>query len=303
LRAAIQELEAKQAGFEALKERAANAEQAHTAAAEGHQGYLAAEAEAARLAAARAEEALAAGQLEQGRREADAARSACDAAIAAYSRAAHDQAKAALEESVGRLRALERDLQRDEERLTEARARAAQLRVAQEEERAHEQRHAQLTAQRDLLEHLRKVLRDAGPRVAEHLVLAVNLRAQQIYTALSPLDPGSLDWQTDYELRVKTASGERRFATLSGGQKVKAALALQLALVQQFSQAGICIFDEPTYALDADSRGRLAEAIVEAQRISGFEQLFLVSHDDAFDELAEHTVWLAYSPATGTHVA
>jgi exonuclease SbcC len=289
--------------FEELRARAARAEKARSEAADGHRAYLAAEADSGRLAQARADAALALGLLERARREAQEAHQALQAAQAAYDAQAHARARTELEESAGRVSALERDVARDAAQLDDARRRAERLKLAQEQWRQESQRKALLEGRRDVLEHLRRALRDAGPLVAEHLVQAVNLRARKIYAALSPHDPGQLDWQADYELRVGTTSGVRRFATLSGGQKVKAALALQLALVQQFSQAGICIFDEPTYALDAESRALLAEAIVEAQKVSRFEQLFIVSHDDAFDNLVEHTVVLEYSPASGTRLA
>ena len=54
--------------------------------------------------------------------------------------------------------------------------------------------------------------------------------------------------------------------------------------------------------MDADSREKLAEAIVEVQRISGFDQLLLVSHDDAFDGKIEHVVCVKKNVATGTAV-
>jgi exonuclease SbcC len=302
LKESIAQLLARQAEYEALEVHATEAQTARSAALEGHQRYLAAEADAKRLEQSRADAALAAGLLEQSRRDAAQALRERDAARAAYDADSHARTRAALEGAVQRVSALETQLEGDERRLEDARRRAAQCAAAIEEFRVQTQRHTLLEARRDLLEHLRKSLRDAGPLVAEQLVQAVNSRAQTIFTALTPHDPGRLDWQSDYELRVVTSSGTRRYATLSGGQKVKAALALQLALVQQFSQAGLCIFDEPTYALDAESRERLAQSIVEAQRVSRFEQLFIVSHDDAFDELVEHTVTLEYSPATGTRV-
>ena len=63
---------------------------------------------------------------------------------------------------------------------------------------------------------------------------------------------------------------------------MKVALAMQLALVKEFSTAGFCAFDEPTYGLDAESRGLLAEAVVRAAEECQFEQLLVVSHDQAF---------------------
>ncbi|MBI3831190.1 MAG: SMC family ATPase [Planctomycetes bacterium] len=296
----LETVAAKQVELEALESRAAQAEQQRSTHADAHQKYVAAEADARRLDQVRADVALGLGDLERARASAHAALEARDRAITAYNAQAHADARKELEASAGKVMALERDLMRDREQFEGAQRRARQLMAAREAWNASEARRALLDARRELLEHARKTLRDAGPKVAEHLVHAVNARAQRIYTALSPNDPGQLDWQTDYELRVATSNGTRRFAMLSGGQKVKAALAIQIALVQQFSAAGLCVFDEPTYALDAESRGLLAEAIAEAQAVTKFEQLFVVSHDDAFDGHVEHTVSLKYAPATGS---
>ena len=81
---------------------------------------------------------------------------------------------------------------------------------------------------------------------------------------------------------------------------MKVALAMQLALVKEFSGAGFCAFDEPTYGLDAPSRALLAEAIAKVEVESGFEQLLVVTHDDAFDDKVEHLVNLEYHPVGGT---
>jgi predicted ABC-type transport system involved in lysophospholipase L1 biosynthesis ATPase subunit len=70
---------------------------------------------------------------------------------------------------------------------------------------------------------------------------------------------------------------------LSGGEQTKLALATTLAPIQEFSGLRFCIFYEPTYGVDLDSRHKLADAILLAPEAAGLNQLFLVSHDDAFD--------------------
>lgn len=302
LEAEIAQLAERQSELTTLAFRSRELEQIRSTSANGHHHYLAAQADAARLEQARADVALAVGQLEEARTAAKNAVDRKEAARVAYDREAHARARAELEVAAQKVSRLETELRRDRAQLEDARRRAERLNAAVREFAEQSAKLRLLEARRILLDEVRKALRDAGPRVAEQLVLAVNSRAQLLYTALSPQDPGRLEWQSDYELRVVTGSGVRRFVNLSGGQRLKAALALQLALVQQFSRAGLCVFDEPTYGLDAESRGKLAEALVEAQRVAGFEQLIIVSHDDAFDEHVEHTVTLSYSPATGSRV-
>jgi len=77
---------------------------------------------------------------------------------------------------------------------------------------------------------------------------------------------------------------------------------MTLAMVEEFSKLRFCIFDEPTYGVDADSRSKLADAILQAQEAAGLEQLLLVSHDDAFEGKIEHAVLLRKSAAQGTTV-
>ena len=151
-----------------------------------------------------------------------------------------------------------------------------------------------------LVEKARRILRDSAPRVAQHLCDRIAARAQRLFNRINH-DPSELVWSAErYSLRIEP--GERRFAMLSGGEQTKLALAMTLAMIQEFSTLRFCLFDEPTYGVDADSREMLAEAIVEVQKISGLDQLLLVSHDDAFDGKIEHVVSVKKNAATGTAV-
>ncbi|WP_238442528.1 AAA family ATPase [Desulforamulus reducens] len=157
-----------------------------------------------------------------------------------------------------------------------------------------------LQAQENILEKARYILKNSQEPVARNLTSRVAAQAQTIYNTMSS-EAAQFNWRSgDYTLYVTTVSGEKRFASLSGGQQMKAALAMQLAMVKEFSRAGFCAFDEPTYGLDAESRSMLAEAIGKAQEECKFEQLLLVSHDQAFDDKVEHVLNLQYLPMEGT---
>lgn len=157
-----------------------------------------------------------------------------------------------------------------------------------------------LQSQEKILEKARHTLKNAQEPVARNLTCRVAAQAQAIYNSMSN-EVAQFHWRAgDYSLTVTTVSGEKRFASLSGGQQMKAALAMQLALVKEFSTAGFCAFDEPTYGLDTESRIMLAEAVSKAQQECKFEQLLLVSHDQAFDDKVEYALHLSYSPVEGT---
>jgi len=151
-----------------------------------------------------------------------------------------------------------------------------------------------------ITELARKKLRDTAPAVAQHLCNRIATRAQGIYNQINS-DPIELKWDADrYSLRV--TPGERRFAMLSGGEQTKLALAMTLSMIEEFSGLKFCIFDEPTYGVDAESRHKLADAILQAQEAAGLNQLLLVSHDDAFEGKIEHAILLEKSATSGTAV-
>ncbi|MEA3209818.1 MAG: repair protein SbcC/Rad50 [Chthoniobacter sp.] len=183
-------------------------------------------------------------------------------------------------------------LAREEQRLREFEA-------ALSESEALEVEIGRLGAAIDLTEKARRVLQKAAPSVAQHLCRRIAARGQQIFNQISQ-DPCELEWNSErYSLRIHP--GDRRFAMLSGGEQTKLALAMTLAMIQEFSGLKFCVFDEPTYGVDAESRPKLADAILEVQNAAAFEQLFLVSHDDAFEGKIEHVILLKKS-ATGTQV-
>jgi exonuclease SbcC len=147
-----------------------------------------------------------------------------------------------------------------------------------------------LQACMDLTQIARRVLQKAAPKVAQHVCRRVAARAQQIFNQINP-EPVELEWMAErYSLRINP--GDRRFAMLSGGEQTKLALAMTLAMIQEFSGLQFCVFDEPTYAVDADSRQKLADAILRLQDVneSKLDQLLLVSHDDAFEGRIENMV-------------
>jgi len=136
-----------------------------------------------------------------------------------------------------------------------------------------------------------KVLKNAAPAVAQHLCKRIAASAQRIFNQINQ-EPIELDWKAEPQYSLRVVPGDRRFGMLSGGEQTKLALAMTLAMIQEFSGLHFAVFDEPTYGVDADSRQKLADAILEAQKAAGLEQLIVVSHDDAFEGKIEHVVML-----------
>ena len=66
-----------------------------------------------------------------------------------------------------------------------------------------------------------------------------------------------------------------------------AALSVRLALLKQLTDIRIAFFDEPTTNMDAERRENLAQQI---SRITHFDQLFVISHDDTFEGYVDNVI-------------
>jgi exonuclease SbcC len=152
-----------------------------------------------------------------------------------------------------------------------------------------------------LTELARVVLRDSAPIVAQQLCERIAAQAQRIFNQINS-DPVEIRWEAVPRYSLRVNPGDRRFAMLSGGEQTKLALAMTLAMIQEFSGLRFCVFDEPTYGVDAESREKLGHAILESQKAAELEQLILVSHDDAFDGKIEQAVFLRKTVTNGTEV-
>ena len=147
----------------------------------------------------------------------------------------------------------------------------------------------------------RKVLRKTAGAVAESLCVEVSGRAESMYRSLSG-DLVSLDWSSkDYRLSMHSASGQRWFGMLSGGEKTKLSLAMLLSLERVISSTSFMALDEPSYGVDQQGREELVEAIDCLEREGICEQILVVSHDEGFDR-DWHRVCLKKRMSQGTEL-
>ncbi|HDQ71355.1 MAG TPA: hypothetical protein ENN19_04570 [Chloroflexi bacterium] len=169
------------------------------------------------------------------------------------------------------------DAQAEIEGLTEVQA---DLADAQAEGEAH----SELLA---LLEQMRRVLRDAGPKITRALVEVISLQAARLYADIMADHSARLRWTEDYGVELVSSGRERTFEQLSGGEQMAAALAVRLALLKEVSEIDVAFFDEPTANLDEHRRDNLARQILD---VKGFSQLFVISHDDTFEQDTDNVV-------------
>ena len=140
-----------------------------------------------------------------------------------------------------------------------------------------------------LLEHIRNVLRDAGPKVTQALVEVISIQAARLYTDIMADHTARLRWTEDYDIVLTSGGRERSFQQLSGGEQMAAALSVRLALLREVSSIDVAFFDEPTANLDDRRRDNLAEQIL---KVKGFSQLFVISHDDTFERDTDNVIRL-----------
>ena len=134
---------------------------------------------------------------------------------------------------------------------------------------------------------IRDTLKEAAPRVARNYVHHVSLEANQMFREITGNGERTLKWADDYSIRLEEDGYERPFQSLSGGEQMAAALSIRLALLKQLTDIRIAFFDEPTTNMDAERRENLAQQI---SRITHFDQLFVISHDDTFDGSVDNVI-------------
>ena len=134
---------------------------------------------------------------------------------------------------------------------------------------------------------IRESIRDAGPEVTKALVSGVSNAANGIFCEIMGSYGQVLQWDEEYGIWLETGEHRRSFRQLSGGEQITAALAVRLALLKDLLRIDTAFLDEPTQNLDATRRENLAEQI---QRITGFSQLFVISHDDTFERLLQSVI-------------
>jgi len=285
-------LDAQVAAYADLDDRLAAARADRADNAPGHQRYLQHEREAASLAERRSTVTILRDEVNTAQHHRDTLVEARDALAQRYDHAAYTELVAqhsALRETLARLQAGLEHQQAQQARVQQA---IARLEARQRELDAAQAERDEHIAVQTLLETLRQVLRDAGPAVTRALVEMISLHADRLYTDIMQsnggLNPATrLRWTEDYDIVLTSQGRARTFQQLSGGEQMAAALAVRLALLREVSTVDIAFFDEPTANLDRDRRANLAAQVLN---VKGFAQLFVISHDDTFEQDTDFVV-------------
>ncbi len=156
-----------------------------------------------------------------------------------------------------------------------------------------------LEVQQLFIEKLRMWIREFIPKMRSALISKINIIASEIYRDIREEEDAVLKWRDNYDIEIVTPKTVKNFFRLSGGEKMSAALAVRLAILKVLTNANFAFFDEPTTNLDETTRKNLSKYIYN---IKGFEQLFVISHDDSFKRHSEYVVRFTKDANEITHI-
>ncbi|MBX5477784.1 MAG: SMC family ATPase [Pyrinomonas methylaliphatogenes] len=282
-----QELKARLRDFATLETRLSEAIAERDRTAESYREYLACSGIAERLPDRLKDLERAESEAAEAQRALDEARRQHERAAAAYDAAAHERARSQLFASRERVAAIRAQLEWQRERASSLKRELDQLDDVRRQMERELQQRERLSRLDEAIEFIRDKLREAGPLVAESYLCNVSLEANHLFREMIGNPDQSLRWSRDYEIILEEDGHERSFQNLSGGEQMAAALAVRLALLKELSDIRLAFFDEPTVNMDAERRERLAQIIGQVRH---FDQLFVISHDDTFEQTVDHVV-------------
>ncbi|VVB97001.1 DNA double-strand break repair Rad50 ATPase [uncultured archaeon] len=134
---------------------------------------------------------------------------------------------------------------------------------------------------------IRDTIKNSSEFVINEFIGEISIEASNIYCEIMDDYSSSLRWTNDYDIEIESAGEINSFKQLSGGERMSAALAVRLALLKVTSNCDFVFLDEPTQNMDEARRENLSEQITN---IKGFKQVFVISHDDTFNEKYAHVV-------------
>ncbi len=234
-------------------------------------------------------------ELSRLREETEKAENDLVAASKDYDKETHSREKNSLFESEKRLTETRANLEFTKKRADELDKQLNHLRGVRKAMQFEFREKEKLEKVSEATKFIRDTLKEAAPLVARNYVHHVSLEANQMFREISGNAERTLKWTEDYGITLEEYGHERPFINLSGGEQMAAALSVRLALLKQLSDIRLAFFDEPTTNMDEVRRERLAEQIgyitnkkVDEKQI--FDQLFIISHDDTFDEYVDNVV-------------
>ena len=290
LRKQASALDQKLKKFEHLDAAWAEASARRDQTAQAHREHLESASLASTLPEREREAAEAEARAAQVAREAEAARAEHAQALGSYDRERHASERGLLALARENGAKTSAQLEAARERESSLAAEVARLDEVRESMREELSALERLRGLHEATDFIRDTLRKAGPLVTESYLYNISIDANQLFREITGEGGRALRWTKDYDIVLEEEGHDRSFISLSGGEQMVAALSVRLALLKQLSDIRVAFFDEPTVNMDAERRERLAQQIGQ---VRDFDQLFVISHDDTFEQTVDNVVTVA----------
>lgn len=257
---------------------------------QAYQAYIGNEKIAGTLAAREKEAASLSSELLQTETNLNAATAQLVALEEKYDLAEHQQAAMQFNQLRERTTQIATQLEHAQVQHEKLQAQVNYLNEVRERRRTDLAAREKLTTTQTTTDFIRDTLQKAAPYITDAYLHSISIEANQLFREISGRYDATLKWSNDYEISLEERGYARPFANLSGGEQMAAALSVRLALLKEFSDnLSLAFFDEPTTNMDEDRRKNLAQQI---GRITGFKQLFVISHDDSFENFTDQVVYV-----------
>ncbi|MCE8424234.1 MAG: SMC family ATPase [Candidatus Methanoperedens sp.] len=134
---------------------------------------------------------------------------------------------------------------------------------------------------------IRETIKNSSEFIVNEFIGEISHEASNIFSEIMDDHSSGLKWANDYDIEIDSSGETKSFRQLSGGERMSAALSVRLALLKALSNCDFVFLDEPTQNMDEIRREKLSEEIT---KIHGFKQVFVISHDDTFNEKYEYVI-------------
>jgi len=283
IRKKIDRIDGELANFADLETRLESQKQLQLLHRSGYLSYIKHEDEAKKLPTFKGEFQEAIAQLETRSRERVAMQAEHDKLLQSYNPQRLQEIENDYNTKSHRRAQLEGSLPPKRQQLTVLLAQLAiRQQVAEKRDRAKTELAERQKVQK-FIRDSRQVYNQASPRITKYYLDEISREADRLFRELLDRQNVALEWTEDYEIMVQESGYRRNFKSLSGGEQMCAALAVRLALMKILADIDVAFFDEPTTNMDQSRRRQLADAIAN---IKTFRQLFVISHDDTFENMS-----------------
>ncbi len=224
-------------------------------------------------------------QLKKTKKEKNEIKNKLETISSSFSREEFDEVTKKTEKLRDKVVSYKRDIQNQKNRLNELEKEINELKKLVKEKKEKENKLEEVSDLLDFFEFSRSTLKEAAPHIAQAFVDRITKEADRYYKKITDDYSQNLRWSKEYEIFIKKSGREKTFNQLSGGEKMAAAISVRLSLLKTISESKIVFLDEPTENMDEIRREKLAKQI---QGIDGFNQIFVISHDDTFNSVIEN---------------